>query len=180
MRTPIRLTVLAAGLLLMANTFAQVLLKEREVTEEALISALAPPPPGVKTRNIGLVGNGRPGSGSSGPRKASVLVTFETNSTELSPHAREALDVVARALQSESLAPLKFQVEGHADPRGTADANLRLSQDRALAVRKYLVENHSIPLERLESVGKGDRDPLNKRDIAAPENRRVTFVTLTN
>jgi OmpA-OmpF porin, OOP family len=179
MRMPTRFSLTAAGLLCISSAFAQVLLKEQDVTEEALISALAPRPAGVVSRNIGVVG-GRVGTRVSGPRTASVLVTFETNSTELSAQARDALDVVARALQSESLAPLKFQVEGHADPRGKSDANLRLSQDRALAVRKYLVENHSIPLERLESIGKGDRDPLNKSDISAPENRRVTFVTLTN
>jgi flagellar motor protein MotB len=29
----------------------------------------------------------------------------------------------------------------------------------------------------LKALGKGDREPLNVREVSAPENRRVTFVT---
>jgi OOP family OmpA-OmpF porin len=40
----------------------------------------------------------------------------------------------------------------------------------------YLTRQHSIAEARLKSVGKGDAEPLNPADPAAPENRRVTFV----
>jgi outer membrane protein OmpA-like peptidoglycan-associated protein len=71
-------------------------------------------------------------------------------------------------------------VEGHTDPRGTADSNLVLSRERADSVRRYLIENHGIEADRLTAEGKGDREPLNTSSPAAPENRRVTFVTLGN
>lgn len=38
---------------------------------------------------------------------------------------------------------------------------------------------HGIEHARLKSIGKGDLEPLNRADPSAPENRRVTFVTLS-
>jgi flagellar motor protein MotB len=39
------------------------------------------------------------------------------------------------------------------------------------------VGTHAIGAERLSAVGKGDSEPLNTGNPAAPENRRVTLVT---
>jgi flagellar motor protein MotB len=57
--------------------------------------------------------------------------------------------------------------------------NRQLSQERAEAVRMYLVSAQHVPAERLKAVGKGDSEPMNTRDVAAAENRRVTIVTNT-
>lgn len=110
---------------------------------------------------------------------ASLLITFETNSAELTASAKEQLDVVAAALKNDRLADYSFNVEGHADPRGLADANMLLSQQRAESVRSYLVSTHNIAAERLKAEGKGDTDLFNRKVPAAPENRRVTIVTNT-
>ena len=141
------------------------LLKEDEVSESALAEALTPPP---RTRSLKPVP----------PASASLLITFQTNSTQLTPEARRMLDVVARALSGDRLAQHSFIIEGHADRRGSRDANARLSAARADAVREYLVNNHGIATTRLKSVGKGDSEPLKPEDPAARENRRVTFVTV--
>ena len=105
------------------------------------------------------------------------MITFETNSTELSPDGRQKLDIVGKALSNEKLASYRFEVQGHADRRGTAERNQRLSKGRADAVRQYLVQSQSVAADRLKAVGKGDRHPWNKKNPAAAENRRVTFVT---
>jgi outer membrane protein OmpA-like peptidoglycan-associated protein len=139
-----------------------ILLKEGEVTEGALIEALAPP----RTRSIKA----------SAPGSASLLITFETNSTRLTPPAERALDIVGGALKSERLQDRHFVIEGHADRRGRPDANQRLSAARANAVRTYLTRKHGVAEARLTAVGKGDTEPQNAADPAAPENRRVTFV----
>jgi outer membrane protein OmpA-like peptidoglycan-associated protein len=76
------------------------------------------------------------------------------------------------------LSEFRFRVEGHADPRGSHERNLVLSQGRAEAVCEYLVSNHGISRARLVSEGKGDKEPMNRENIAAPENRRVTIVNL--
>lgn len=158
---------------------SDVLLRGAQFSEEALVNALRPPlPEGTLSRTIRPVGAPPPRPAAPAkPASASLLVTFETNSAELTADARRQLDVVARALSNDQLANLSFAIEGHADVRGSSDDNLRLSQARAEAVREYLITVGRIGPERLAAVGKGDREPLNTREIAAPENRRVTFVT---
>src|SRR5687767_4053746 len=118
------------------------LLKDEDVSESALTEALMPQP---RTRSLKPVP----------PASASLLITFQTNSTQLTPDARRTLDVVARALSGDRLAPHSFVIEGHADRRGSREANARLSAGRAEAVRDYLVRNHGIATSRLKSVGKG-------------------------
>ena len=71
----------------------------------------------------------------------------------------------------------KFLIEGHADPRGTAEMNQVLSEGRAEAVRQYLVQSQSVAEARLQAIGKGATEPMNQTNPAAPENRRVTIVT---
>lgn len=85
---------------------------------------------------------------------------------------------MAEAMRSERLAPLGFRVEGHADGRGDPHRNLSLSQARAEAVVAYLVQRHALPAERLRAVGRGSTQPLNLEQIDAPENRRVTFISV--
>lgn len=153
-------------------------LKGRQVTEANLLEALTPSD-AVVTRSLKV----RPsGSGVLAPapvRKpsASLLITFETNSSELTGAAKQQLDVVGTALKNNRLAEYNFNVEGHADPRGSAEANLVLSKQRAESVRAYLVGNHGIVAERLQAQGKGDSELLNRASPTAPENRRVTIVT---
>ncbi|KQU71101.1 MULTISPECIES: OmpA family protein [unclassified Rhizobacter] len=152
-------------------------LKGKNVTESNLLDALTPPPEPVVTRSLKV---SRDGAGVSAPERkasASLLITFLTNSSELTESAKQQLDVVAGALKNDRLADYSFNVEGHADPRGNPDANMLLSQQRAESVRDYLVTTHSIAADRLKAEGKGDHDLLNRAVPAAPENRRVTIVT---
>jgi OmpA-OmpF porin, OOP family len=142
-------------------------LKGREVTTDNLVDALTPD----TTRSLGVQRTNLP------KPSASLLITFETNSADLTKSAKRQLDVVGAALQNNRLAEYSFNVEGHADPRGSSDANLLLSQQRADSVRNYLVSQHGIAAERLKAEGKGDRDLLKPTSPAAPENRRVTIVT---
>jgi outer membrane protein OmpA-like peptidoglycan-associated protein len=143
-------------------------LKGKEVTAEVLVNALVPPP---RTRSF------RPDGPPPPPPSKDIMVTFATNSAELTDEGRQTLDVVAKALNDQKLATFNFVLEGHADPRGTADWNQRLSEERAESVRQYLASQNVSP-ERLKPVGKGDREPLNTVNPAAPENRRVRIVTM--
>lgn len=157
-------------------------LKEGQADVGTLVDALAPAPARepIRTRSIRIV---RDDVGSAPvspkPAKVSLLITFDTNSANLTPSARQSLDVVGQALSSEKLAAARFAIEGHADPRGVAAANLKLSQLRAESVRNYLADTAHIDRARLEAVGKGDRELMNKANPEAPENRRVTIVNLS-
>jgi len=151
-------------------------LKGKAVTESNLIDALTPDEAPVVTRSL-RVQRDTPGQQAARKPSASLLITFETNSADLTPSAKKQLDVVAQALRNNKLAEYNFNVEGHADPRGTHDLNLTLSQERAESVRQYLITAHQIDASRLKAVGKGDSELLNTANPAAVENRRVTIVT---
>lgn len=172
------------------SAFAQdkeTVLKGSQVTESALIDALAidgPAEPGADAKTRGFRPAAKPGAtarpAGTAAGKASLLITFPTNSSDLTGETRTTLDTLARALQSDALAGFSFKVEGHADPRGDAERNKVLSQARAESVAAYLVSKHSILPERLAAVGKGSAEPLNAARPDAPENRRVTIVTNRN
>lgn len=173
-------SVLAAGALPWSATAQEGenerVLKGRELSVASLENALE------LTRTIRVARRGckRPkdGTGLEDRRpSAALLITFETNSSQLDARSREQLDVVASAIKGEKLKSYAFDIEGHADPRGSTDANLTLSQLRAQSVIGYLIKEHGITAERLRPVGKGDCAPLNQQDASAPENRRVSIVT---
>ena len=155
-----------------------VIFKLNEIDEESLIDALTPPPPGIRTRSI-MVQPKAKGAPGQNPRTgaASITITFATGSADITAESQAALDVIARALTSDRLTNFDFSVEGHADPRGDDDYNLRLSQARAESVVSYLVSRHNVPTQRLHPIGKGESE-LARPDVpTAPENRRVTFKT---
>ena len=163
---------------------ANPVLKGTQVTEDALVDALAiePANTGASGAMRGFRPSSKPGGApvKAGPGRASLLITFATNSTELGGDTQGQVDTLARALQSDTLAGFSFRVEGHADSRGEAGTNQRLSQQRAEAVMAYLTSKHGILPERLTAVGKGSSEPLNAARVDAPENRRVTIVTVRN
>jgi outer membrane protein OmpA-like peptidoglycan-associated protein len=170
---------LAACLASVAHAQSPVL-KGSEVTEDALINALAIEAPTAASGATRGFRPAKPGAAvqKPGPGKASLLITFETDSAELTPESRATLDTLAHAVESDALAGFSFKVEGHADARGDADHNQQLSQLRAQSVAKYLIDRHGVLPERLTPVGKGSSEPLNASRIDAPENRRVTIVTI--
>ena len=179
-----------------------VVLKSKDVTESALIDALnVQPPKGVPAAKAegqeaeaasaphGKMRGFKPAapaaaavavaapSQPAGPGRANLLIVFDTNSATLTPDSQQVLDTVAHALQSDTLLGQTFRVEGHADARGDAEANRKLSQARAESVVAYLVGKHGVQPARLTAQGKGSSEPLNKERTDAPENRRVTIIT---
>lgn len=161
---------------------AQPVLDEQSINEQAITNALKPEDSGIVTRGFVLDNKRPPGSGgghaAAHDGTASLLISFTSNSSVLTSQARAALDKVGRAMQSEQLTAYKFQIEGHADPRGSLEANMRLSVERAEAVAQYLSTQAGVARERLIPVGKGSSEPMFPNNPGAPENRRVTIVTL--
>lgn len=180
---------LAAALATAGSVQAQEkVLREGQVTQQALIDALAPAAApadaasapeegGMRTRSFRpAVRVGATAAAAAQPARANILVTFVTNSADLTSPAKKALDVLAAAMKSEKLAAVKFTIEGHADPRGSEEANLKLSQARAESVREYLLASHGLAADRISAVGKGSSALMKPSEPAAPENRRVTIV----
>lgn len=145
-----------------------------------------PAAPGVqhkqpKTRGLAIGGNldmPPPAAAPPPPRQeytAAFQINFEFNSARLTPDAQQMLDKIGTVLGDSSS---KFRIAGHTDGVGSPSRNQRLSAERAEAVKDYLASHFSIAGSRLESLGKGSRQLLNKADPAAAENRRVEITNL--
>jgi outer membrane protein OmpA-like peptidoglycan-associated protein len=189
----VRTRLATAGLLLAAaGAWAQAtapapVLKNNQVTEDALVDALAVEVPETAASGAtrGFRPAVKPGTAAAtlqpakpaAPGKANLLITFATGSSELTPETIKVLETVARALQSDKLAGFAFRIEGHADPRGGAEYNLKLSEERAQSVAAYLTSKLGVLPERIQPVGKGSSELLNPTQPEAVENRRVTIVT---
>ena len=102
---------------------------------------------------------------------------FEFDSAELTPHVRDNLDEMARALVHPLLGGQRVSIEGHTDDRGEKEYNLELSKKRAEAVANYL-SSAGVQSSRLVAKGFGDKRPLvpNLTPGNRARNRRVQFI----
>jgi outer membrane protein OmpA-like peptidoglycan-associated protein len=101
-----------------------------------------------------------------------LRVNFETNKTEILPQSRPVLDTVAFAILATPRA--RWQVEGHTDSIGSAEANRILGKGRAQAVVDYLV-SRGVDRSVLTAVGYGPDRPVfsNSTVYGRAQNRRV-------
>jgi OmpA-OmpF porin, OOP family len=147
-------------------------------TADEFIEALTPQ---RKTRGIRLrddaVAETQPSAASEPAYVDLPMITFEYNSAELTPAARQVLDQLAIALQSQQLGSDRFLLEGHTDAPGSESYNQALSEQRARAVREYLASKQ-IAAARLEAIGKGESDLVEATDGPSEANRRVRVVNL--
>jgi peptidoglycan-associated lipoprotein len=102
-------------------------------------------------------------------------VFFETDSTELTPQARETLEKQAQWLTRYNR--YAFTVEGHADERGTREYNIALGARRAQTVRDYLA-SRGIEPSRMRTISYGKERPVAVcNDISCwSQNRRAVTV----
>lgn len=146
-----------------------------QFTALQIIEALAPPPAEPATRGI----NVRPGQQTAqAPRALSMRVQFEYNSAVLTPAARRDLDQLGIALTSDRLREMRFGLDGHADAAGTDEYNLDLSTRRANAVKDYLARQFRVATDRLQAVGKGERELADPAHPLSEINRRVVITNL--
>ena len=113
---------------------------------------------------------------------ATMHLTFAINSDNLEAPARQILDNLGRALETEELRNYVYRLEGHTCDRGPAGYNLELSRRRASAVRDYLVRHHQLDDEQFEVVWFGETQPAvpNIDEDARQQNRRVMIVNTLN
>lgn len=100
---------------------------------------------------------------------------FATNSDQLSDAGKAALDeFAARALE---LKLSGINVTGHADSRGEASYNQKLSERRANTVKTYL-ESKGIVGSLITASGEGETSPVASNDTkeGRAQNRRVDLI----
>jgi outer membrane protein OmpA-like peptidoglycan-associated protein len=125
---------------------------------EPVASALAPLPP-------------RPAAA---PPESNFVVYFATNSSTLSPTARDIVQQSAAAAKQQH--SVRISVTGHTDTVGKSPYNQRLSERRAAAVRTELI-NWGIPANQIDATGVGEADLAvpTAQGINEPRNRRVVI-----
>jgi OOP family OmpA-OmpF porin len=109
--------------------------------------------------------------------KFDLLVTFDYNSDQLTPAAKDNLNQFAKALEDPRLAAEQFEIAGHTDATGSEDYNLGLSERRANAVVAYLAEK-GLDVSKLKPKGFGKTQPR-VADPFDPANRRVETKIIT-
>jgi len=111
----------------------------------------------------------------------SHVVTFASASAEIAGEERRSLELVAREiveliqLSQSTFQVVRIQVEGHADPSGTPEFNVKLSRDRAQAVLGFLIDR-GVPDRLLQPVGKGALMPSATTEGDHRMLRKVSFV----
>lgn len=107
-----------------------------------------------------------------------IAVQFDLNSARIRPDSFRAVGLMADALNHPYLHGYRFVIIGHTDGRGDRRSNLELSQRRAEAVRDALINPFLIDPRRIEAVGFGEEQFLNRRNPEAAENRRVQLINI--
>ncbi len=106
-------------------------------------------------------------------------VKFGTDSSDLSPEAKAALDVFAEQIAAQNKS-VYLEVQGHTDSVGSDKYNEELGLLRAEAVRRYLSQAHKFPLHRINVISYGETAPVadNATREGRSQNRRVALVVL--
>jgi peptidoglycan-associated lipoprotein len=103
-----------------------------------------------------------------------VPIHFALDRADLTPSARTALAAKVEVLRSSP--DLTLKIDGHADERGSDEYNLALSKRRAAEAKRFLMQQ-GIDASRLETVGYGEEQPLDRAssETAWAMNRRADF-----
>jgi outer membrane protein OmpA-like peptidoglycan-associated protein len=103
--------------------------------------------------------------------RISAAVTFATGSARIDATDRKLLEAIASCLKEGN-----YEIGGHTDNTGNAEANMRLSKVRAEAVRTYLI-GHGVTGDHLTTAGYGSDHPFadNSTSEGRAQNRRIEF-----
>lgn len=90
-------------------------------------------------------------------------LTFAYDSADLSLAGRTEMEKIAEAFRKylgDDLAKATFIIEGHSDPTGTPEYNLRLSERRAESVRAWFITALGLDPAKVQTIGYGATRPV--------------------
>ncbi|MBS1139693.1 MAG: OmpA/MotB [Proteobacteria bacterium] len=105
-------------------------------------------------------------------RPQSYVLYFEAGGNVLTQESQAALANIRKEIAERAAS--EVMVIGHTDRVGSVEGNDKLSLKRAEGLRELLIES-GVAAEKLEAVGRGERDPLvpTADEVDEPKNRRV-------
>jgi outer membrane protein OmpA-like peptidoglycan-associated protein len=103
-------------------------------------------------------------------------IYFDVNKDVVKPESAGTLKMIADVLRENP--GVRIAIVGHTDSDGDDASNLDLSKRRAAAVKTALVSGYGIDAARIETDGKGEKEPVATNDSATNKalNRRVEFL----
>ena len=110
------------------------------------------------------------------PPSMNLSINFEFDSAALTSDGKVLVGNLGRALKDPRLAGQKFIIEGHTDGKGNDAYNKALSERRAEAVKKELIAQYGADASRVEVIGYGKSQLLDKANSESWVNRRVKVV----
>lgn len=107
----------------------------------------------------------------------SAAVLFGFDSAELSDDGKAIINERIQKYQGHTQKTADVKVVGYTDSSGPEAYNLKLSQRRADAVAEYLDKHTRVPDDEIESVGRGEENPIadNSTREGRALNRRVVI-----
>ncbi|WP_162933017.1 OmpA family protein [Roseovarius sp. EL26] len=104
------------------------------------------------------------------------FIRFPFNSSNLTPEYRGHLSRLAKVASAPKMAQACIKLVGHTDSVGGPIFNKTLSSKRARMVAAFLAAEGGIPMERIITEARGEKQPLPKLPGPHPLNRRVEIM----
>jgi outer membrane protein OmpA-like peptidoglycan-associated protein len=107
-----------------------------------------------------------------------VSIDFDSDTPVVRPSSYETVGRIADAMVQANLLPYGFLVVGHTTSDGRREANALLSQRRADAIRDSLVNTFKISSKRIQSLGLGEEQFVDRARPTSPANLQIQIVTI--
>ena len=107
-----------------------------------------------------------------------VSIDFDNDTPVVRPSSYETVGRIADAMVQANLLPYSFLVVGHTSSDGRREANALLSQRRADAIRDSLVNTFKISSKRVQSLGLGEEQFVDRARPTSPANLQIQIVTI--
>jgi outer membrane protein OmpA-like peptidoglycan-associated protein len=106
-------------------------------------------------------------------------IQFDDDTPIIQPSSYQTVGRIADALVHASLLPYTFLIVGHVESNSkTREANAILSQRRADAIRDVLVNTFKISAKRIQSIGLGEEQFLDRARPTSAVNGQMQILTL--
>jgi outer membrane protein OmpA-like peptidoglycan-associated protein len=107
-----------------------------------------------------------------------IAIQFDFDSARINPRSYRSIGLMADALYHPALYGYCFLIVGNTDATGKRTYNLKLSDRRAEAIRQALINPFGIGRLRVDTLGLGEEQLLNRQNPKAAENRRVQLINV--